>query len=183
VKRQETPSNGGGAEEREQAAQATADTQPTEQTHLTADLEAARKEAAANLEGWQRSMAEFQNYRRRTERDAKDTYQNATSDVLKSLLPIVDDFERALSSLPDDAKTQSWLSGISLIHRKFLKVLEDFNVTPIDPVGESFDPNRHQALGTDEDSDKPSGTITQTLQKGYAVGDRVLRPALVKVAP
>lgn len=141
-----------------------------------------RQEAQKNLEGWQRALAEFQNYKRRTEREMSERYQNGTFDVLMNLLSVVDDFERALSSLPDDSKDQPWVSGVSLIHRKLQKMLDDYQVEAIDPVGEMFDPNQHQAIGADDDTDAASGTVTATLQKGYKSGDRILRPALVKVA-
>jgi len=147
-----------------------------------AELEAARKEAQANLENWQRERADFQNYKRRMERDLKESRQNATLDVLKSLLPIVDDFERAMANIPEEAQAQPWFEGIRLIQRKFARVLEENNVTVIDPVGEPFDPNRHQALGTDDSSEMESGHVTETLQKGYVSGETILRPALVKVA-
>lgn len=146
------------------------------------ELEALRAEAQKNLDGWQRTLAEFQNYKRRTEREARESYQNATSDVLKNLLPIVDDFERAMNSLPEAERNQPWLEGIRLIQRKFVRLLEDYSVTAVDPVGEAFDPTLHQAVGTDEDTDMESGHVTETLQKGYVSGDRVLRPAMVKVA-
>jgi molecular chaperone GrpE len=148
----------------------------------SAELEAARKEAQANLENWQRERADFQNYKRRIERDLKESRQNATLDVLKSLLPIVDDFERAMANIPEEAQGQPWLEGINLIQRKFARVLEDNNITILDPVGEPFDPSRHQALGTDDSSEIESGHVTETLQKGYLSGDIILRPALVKVA-
>ncbi len=146
------------------------------------ELTAARKEAQTNLEGWQRTLAEFQNYRRRTEREQKDTYANATREVIKSLLPIIDDFERAMDSLPPDAQGQSWVSGISMIQRKFHKFLDDYNVRVLDPVGEPFDPNQHEGIGHEANSPYDSGLVAVTLQKGYAVGDYVLRPAMVKVA-
>ncbi len=146
------------------------------------ELNAARKEAQTNLEGWQRTLAEFQNYRRRTEREQKDTYTNATQDVLKSLLPIIDDFERAMDNMPTDVQGQTWVSGVSMIQRKFRKFLEDYNVEILDPLGEPFDPNRHEGIGYESGSPYDSGLVAVTLQKGYVVGDRVLRPAIVKVA-
>jgi molecular chaperone GrpE len=102
--------------------------------------------------------------------------------VLTDLLPVVDDFERAMANLPEDTADQPWLEGVQLIQRKFQKLLDDYDVVVLDPAGEPFDPNLHQAIGTDDDSDADSGTVTETLQKGYMSGDRVLRPALVKVA-
>jgi molecular chaperone GrpE len=192
-KKETPPSNGGKSTEREAAvdnevkneAQAPVEAQTDGKDGggaQSSEVDALRRESKANLEGWQRTLAEFQNYKKRTERETRDTYQNATLDVLKNLLPIIDDFERAMANLPEAIEGQTWLSGISLIHRKFMKLLEDYNITMVDPVGEAFDPNRHQAIGTVESSDVESGHVAETLQKGFVSGDRVLRPAVVKVA-
>lgn len=169
---------------RDPAAQATADGQGEPIAAIDpAELEAARKEAQTNLEGWQRTLAEFQNYKRRVDREVKDSYQNASLDFLKSLLPIMDDFERAMSNVPETIANDTWLSGMKLVFRKFQKLLEDNNVTILDPVGQPFDPNLHQAIGAEDSTEVESGHVTTTLQKGYVTGDnKVLRPALVKVA-
>jgi molecular chaperone GrpE len=98
------------------------------------------------------------------------------------MLPIMDDFERALQNIPDELKTHPWVSGTALILKKFDKVLEAHNVTIIDPVGQPFNPHQHEAIGTDSSDAYPSGHVTVTLQKGYLSGERVLRPALVRVA-
>lgn len=147
-----------------------------------ADYQKLETQSQEYLDGWQRARAEFANYKKRVERDLKDNYQNATGDVLKSLLPVMDDFDRATINVPDDLLGHPWVSGIEMIHRKMSKVLDDFGATVIDPVGEEFDPNLHEAIGQDADSDMDSGHVTVTMQKGYMVGDRVLRPALVRVA-
>ncbi len=107
---------------------------------------------------------------------------NAKVDTLKALIPILDDFERAMENRPENLDSNVWLEGIAAIQRKLARALEDEGIVPIDPVGEAFDPNLHEAIGQDSDSDIESGHITVTLQKGYVVGDRVLRPALVRVA-
>lgn len=148
----------------------------------SAELDKLRQDAKHNLEGWQRTLAEFQNYKRRTERETRDSYQNATYDVLKNLLPIIDDFERAMANVPDTLDGNSWLQGVTLIQRKFSQVLNEYHVESIDPKGEPFDPTRHQAIGTDEDSDVETGHVSTVLQKGYVAGEQVLRPAIVKVA-
>lgn len=150
--------------------------------NVSDELAEARAQAQQNMDGWQRTLAEFQNYKRRTEREMSERYQNGVLDVIVNLLPVVDDFERAMSNLPEDTKDQPWLNGVSLIQRKLQKLLDDYNIAAIDPVGEVFDPNQHQAIGTDDDSGAESGTVTATLQKGYKSGERVLRPALVKIA-
>ena len=134
------------------------------------------------LEGWQRARAEFANYKKRVDRDMKDSYQNAAGDVFKSLLPVIDDFDRAMANTPQDFQGNTWLSGVEMIQRKLNKILDEFGVTPIEGIGEAFDPTLHEAIGQDTDTDVESGYITTILQKGYRVGERVLRPALVRVA-
>jgi molecular chaperone GrpE len=146
-----------------------------------AELMEQAAQAQDYLLGWQRERAEFANYKRRIEQQQKDSYANASGDVLKKLIPVIDDFDRALGSIPDDIKTNPWVSGTSMIQRKMTKILDDFGVTVIDPAGQLFDPNLHEAVTTQE-SDQESGTVLEVLQKGYQMGDRLLRPALVKVA-
>lgn len=141
-----------------------------------------QQQAQQYLDGWQRERAEFANYKRRMEREMKDSQQNISAEVIKSLLPVLDDFERAFDSMSETIANDAWTDGLRGIQRKFNKVLEEYGVTPIDPTGDTFDPNCHEAVGTDEESDAASGTITATMQKGYLVGERVLRPALVRVA-
>jgi molecular chaperone GrpE len=157
-------------------------TQPQEDHALAEQLVAANKKAQENMDGWQRAMADFQNYKRRTERELKDSYQKASVDMLMNMLPMIDDFERAMANVPDDLKDHPWLNGINLIQRKFNKMLDEQGVVAIDPVGEVFDPSRHEAVGMDDSGEHESGHVTATLQKGYLSGDRVLRPALVRVA-
>jgi molecular chaperone GrpE len=146
------------------------------------ELEKVQQQAQQYLDGWQRERAEFANYKRRMEREMKEAHQNISAEVIKDLLPILDDFERAFDSMTDTIANDAWTDGLRGIQRKFNKVLEEYGVTPIDPTGEMFDPNCHEAVGTDESSEAASGTITATMQKGYLVGERVLRPALVRVA-
>lgn len=149
---------------------------------LQALLEDTQQESQRNLEGWQRTLAEFQNYKKRVERDLSDSHLRAKHDTLARLLPIIDDFERAMLNIPDTIRENPWSEGITLVQRKLLKLLEENDVVAVDPVGELFDPNIHEAIGTDNDTEIESGHITVTLQKGYKAGDRILRPALVRIA-
>ena len=151
-------------------------------SEIEEELAAVRQKAQENLDGWQRARAEFANYKKRVERELKDSRQAGAYDVLIEMLPIIDDFERAMSNVPEDIQENPWMDGISLIQRKFAKLLEAHDVDVIDPVGELFDPNRHEAVGMDDTDDIESGHVTTTLQKGYIAGERVLRPALVRVA-
>ncbi len=145
-------------------------------------LDAAQAQAQEYLEGWQRARAEFANYKKRVEREMKDSHSNAAASVLKDILPVIDDFERATSSVPANLKDEAWVGGVNMILRKLNKVLDDYNVTIIDPTGQPFDPTRHEAIGMDDSDTVESGHVTVTMLKGYVLGDRVLRPALVRVA-
>lgn len=141
-----------------------------------------QEEARINLEGWQRARAEFANYKKRMESEIKSASERGAHDALIKMLPIMDDFQRAIDNIPEDLKSHPWVSGTALILKHFDKVLEAYNVTEVNPTGQPFDPHLHEAIGMDDSGEHPSGTVTATMQKGYVSGDRVLRPALVKVA-
>ncbi len=153
-----------------------------EGTNLMQALIEAQKEAQANKDGWQRARAEFTNYKKRTERERGELFQRAALDTLRSLLPIIDDFDRAFESVPEAFGEDPWIGGVSMIQRKFLTLLEHYEVEAIDPTGDPFDPVLHQAIGAEESDEVESGHVIATLQKGYRAGDNVLRLALVKVA-
>ena len=142
----------------------------------------AQMEAKTNEDGWQRARAEFANYKKRNERERGELFQRAALDTLKALLPIIDDFDRAFDSVPDALGEEPWLDGISMIRRKFVNLLELYDIEAIDPTGGPFDPNMHQAIGAEDSDEVESGHVIATLQKGYRAGDQVLRLALVKVA-
>lgn len=174
------------AEMPEAEADTTSEVEEAEAETAPSQLEAALAEATQKaqnyFDGWQRERADFSNYKKRAERDLMTMRFNAKVDTLKGLLPVLDDFERAMDNLPEDLAESPWLEGIIAIQRKLQKTLTDEGIQPVDPVGEAFDPTLHEAIGRDSESDLESGTVTTTLQKGYIVGDRVLRPALVRVA-
>ncbi len=130
----------------------------------------------------QRTRAEFANYKKRTEREMGEARRRGSLDVVTSLLPLIDDFERALDNVPQDLKDNAWVSGVTLMLRQFEKLLGEYEVVTINPTGEAFDPTCHEAIGMEDSEDVESGHVTTTLRKGYSSGDRVLRPALVKVA-
>jgi molecular chaperone GrpE len=141
-----------------------------------------QEEARINLEGWQRARAEFANYKKRVEAELRLAAERGAHEALIKMLPIMDDFQRALDNIPPELKDNPWVSGTALIIKHFDKVLEAYHVTAVDPIGQPFDPHLHEAIGMDDSSEYPSGTVTATMQKGYVSGERVLRPALVKVA-
>ena len=149
---------------------------------LTETIVRLKGEVDTNLDGWQRSRAEFDNYRRRTQKQLADSKQQGAMDAFAKILPVIDDFERAFSNIPADLDSNPWISGTSLILKNIQKVLDEFDIDVIDPVGEEFDPTMHEAIGMDDSSEYDSGIVTTTLQKGYKNGDKILRPALVRVA-
>lgn len=144
--------------------------------------DAVTKQAEEYLAGWQRTRAEFANYKKRVERELREGRERGAQDAISKILPLVDDLERAMYSLPDELADNPWTKGIALMLPKFQKLLTEYEVEPMDPVGEVFDPSRHEAIGMDDTDEVESGHVTVTLQKGYISGDRVLRPALVRVA-
>lgn len=149
---------------------------------LKRDLDEARREAAENRAGWQRSAADFTNYRRRSEQEREATLGLANEMLLAKLLAVVDDLDRALASMPQELADLGWVEGLWLVERKLRALLESEGVTPIESVGRAFDPREHEAVIHEETSSAPEGQVTGEIQRGYRIRDRVLRPALVKVA-
>jgi molecular chaperone GrpE len=153
-----------------------------EDERLTAELEAARREAADMRASWQRSAADFANYKRRTEQEREATLGLASEMLLLKLLSVVDDFDRALASMPGELSHLGWIDGLWLVERKLRALLESEGVTPIESTGQPFDPHEHEAAMYEETTKAPDGTVIGELQRGYRIRDRVLRPALVAVA-
>lgn len=150
---------------------------------LEEQLEQARQEAAQNLEGWQRAAAELANFKRRQEEQLKLQRDRIKSEVLEGVLSALDDMDLAFQSLPEelDGQIVGWVEGFRLVQRKLNKILDDQNVMPINTEGE-FDPNVHEAISYEENDDYEEGQIIAEVRKGYQIGNRVLRPALVRVA-
>jgi molecular chaperone GrpE len=152
------------------------------ETNQNEELAKVKQEAEKNMAGWQRTLAEFQNYKRRVEREQKDLRQRAAVETVTQMLPIIDDFERALNNIPKDFEGNPWMNGVELIQGKFNRLLEENDIEIIDPVGEAFDPNHHQAVSRDDSDDVESDHVIETLLKGYVSGNVLLRPALVRIA-
>jgi molecular chaperone GrpE len=160
-------------------------TQAAEVTELEAlrqELEKAKAQAAEYLEGWQRARAEFANYKKRNEQERQELSKLANATLITRLLPIFDDFERAFQTLPRSLLNLTWIDGIALIYRKLQAILEAEGLTLIETEGQSFDPLLHEAVTYEESAEYDEGKIIGEVQKGYKLGDRVLRPALVRVA-
>ena len=165
----------------EQIVEQSADEAQAEQSEFSQMLETAKIEAADYKDRWVRSVAEFNNYRKRTEREWSDVRASAGSEVIKTLLPVLDDLALAFKAVPPDLQSHAWLEGFRLIERKFMGVLEQNGVSPIETVGQMFDPNLHESVASEE-SDQPHGTILEEYRRGYRMNDKVLRPAMVKIA-
>ena len=129
-----------------------------------------------------RAQAELSNARKRFEKQRQMAYTNAQADLISKLLPVLDDFGRALNNVPDAIRADNWLSGIDLVERKMRTILENMNVTPIEALGQPFDPNFHEALGQEPSDEFESGSVCREMLKGYQIGSQVIRPALVYVA-
>ena len=149
---------------------------------LESELAAIRQEAGENLAGWQRATADFQNFKRRTEQEREHLLGLANESLLRKVLSVVDDFDRAVEALPRELRAVSWVEGIAAIDRKLRVLLESEGVTPIEAAGRPFDPREHEALTHEETTQAPDETVIGEIQRGYRIRDRVLRPSLVSVA-
>ncbi len=146
---------------------------------LQSALAESESKASEYKDGWARSQAEFQNYKKRIERDNELTYASMKGDIIKKVLPALDDLERALQNRPAD---DAWASGIELIARKLQNILESEGVKRIEAQGVLFDPTFHEAISHEPSEEVESGHVIAVAQNGYMLGERVIRPALVRVA-
>ena len=146
------------------------------------ELDGCRAKANEYLDGWQRARADFANYKKRVERDQALVQQNAVGSVVRRYLEVLDDLDRALRNRPASGDGAEWANGVELIYRKFLNLLEAEGVKTMDALGQPFDPNFHEAISSEPSDEYESGQVIGVLQSGYMLGDRVLRPALVRVA-
>ena len=130
-----------------------------------------------------RQMAEFENFRKRTDKEKAQQFEMGQANILEKLLPIVDNFERGLATVPEEEKDGAFADGMNKIYKQLMKQLEDLGVTPIEAVGKEFDPNFHNAVMQVESNEYESGIVAQELQKGYMFHDTVLRHSMVGVTP
>ena len=150
---------------------------------LNADLEEAKKKEQENLESWQRERADFSNYKKRIERDQETAKNSYKADVLKKFIPVLSDLELAYQHRPEDGEAASWAEGIELIIRKFNSILENDGLKKIDvKAGDKLDPNIHMAVSYEENDEFGSEEIIEVLKNGYRMGDKVIEPAIVRVA-
>lgn len=137
-----------------------------------------REKSAASLAGWQRAQADLMNYRRRAEQEKEEIGRFGNTTIMLSLLPILDDLERALTSIPDGLAKHSWVDGIRLIERKLQANLEAQGLSQIKALGEPFDPNLHEAMMQGKGKE---GTVVEEIEKGYKLNNRLIRPSKVVV--
>jgi len=151
------------------------------QAPVDPELQAARDEVQANFARYQRLAADFENYKRRTRQELGDRTQYANEELLRKLLPILDNLRRALDHAPEGVD-RNWFEGLRMVVRQFEDTMQAQGVSPIPAVGEKFDPSQHEAIAREETDEHEEGTIVEEMQPGYRLHERVLRPTLVKVA-
>lgn len=161
-----------------------ADPSNAEEQALTMEerLEQVEAQAAEYLDGWQRARAEFVNYKKRVERERANSRARIAAELLTRYLDVLDDLDRTLSEMPEEIASTPWSNGLQMVYLKMQQVLESEGVITIDALGKPFDPNFHEAISFEETDDYDEGHIVNVIQKGYMLGDRVLRPAMVRVA-
>ena len=147
-------------------------------TQLKQALAEAQEKAETNLAGWQRAQADFTNYKRRVEREMRESSQFANSALMLKLLPVLDDFERALDAIPEEEAQMNWAEGIQAIERKLRATLEAQGLAQVKALGKPFDPHVHEAV---MQAPGEEGMVVEEVQKGYQLHDRVIRPAKVVV--
>lgn len=154
-------------------------------SELEAQVARLEQEKKDSWDKYLRAVADLENHRKRGKRDLDDARAEARTRVLKEMLPVADNLERGLQHAEDSAKggdVSAVVEGVRLVLRQFMHALERTEVTPVEAQGQPFDPNVHEAISQAESAEHPPGTVVTVLQRGYKLGDRLLRPALVVVA-
>jgi len=150
---------------------------------LEKEIETLQEQIEENKDGWLRTLADFDNYKKRVQRDAARSYQDAMTSVVKVFLCTADDLERALKNEPQGKDLDSWVNGIELIHQKLNTQMKNLGVERMDVnPGDEFDPNIHEAITQEEHEEFKEGQIIDVVQPGYRISDRIIHPALVRVA-
>ncbi len=189
INRHDTPADNDAAADKKIAIEVedepTADEKGVEDDPLLAlekELKTAREEATQSYDRFLRISAEFDNYKKRNLRETAEFKKYANETLLKNLLTVVDNLERAMEVSAKNADSKGLIDGVELTVAEILKIFANFGVTPIEAVGKPFDPSLHQAMQQEESADFPDNTVSQEFQKGYRLHDRLLRPAMVVVA-
>jgi len=146
------------------------------------EIQELKDQAAAEKDRALRLSAEFENYKKRTQREINDFKKFANESIFRQLLSVVDNLERAISAAEESSEESALFDGVKLTHKDMIKLFETFNVKPVKAEKEPFDPNFHQAVTQEENDKFPDNTVTTVLQKGYLLQDRLIRPAMVVVS-
>ena len=154
----------------------------SDEESLEEQVKRLQTESEEYLDGWQRARAEFANFKKRTKRENEHARERIAGEIITHFLGVKDDIERALSRVPETDDSQEWVLGIELIQQKLQALFDAEGVELIDAEGERFDPNFHEAVSFEESGDHEEGVIIEITQPGYKMGERVLRPAMVRVA-
>lgn len=146
------------------------------------DINAIKEQLTAEKDRILRLSAEFENYKKRQQRESDEFKKFANEMIFRQLLTIMDNLERAIASSSEDLAEDGVVEGVKLTYKEMIKLFETFNVKPVEPENQLFDPNFHQAVTQEETEDFPENTVTKVLQKGYLLHDRLIRPAMVVVS-
>jgi molecular chaperone GrpE len=146
------------------------------------EIQELKDQVAAEKDRALRLSAEFENYKKRTQREINDFKKFANESIFRQLLSVVDNLERAISAAQENSAESALFEGVKLTHKDIVKLFETFNVTSVKADNEPFDPNFHQAVTQEENDEFPDNTVTKVLQKGYLLSDRLIRPAMVIVS-
>lgn len=198
----EEAENGGAEEDMEEAQQVSDDSEPAEETAGNEDAEDSgsakegffrkkkkdKKEEALKArideleDRVKRQMAEFENFRKRTDKEKAAMFETGAKSVIEKILPVVDNFERGLAAVPEDEKGSAFVEGMNKVYKQLLTELDNMGVKPIEAVGQEFDPNFHNAVMHIEDENFGENIVAEEFQKGYTYHDTVVRHSMVKVA-
>ena len=178
----ENNAQGPSTDKNTESAEQTNDTTGQASSSKEKDIASLEAELDAEKDRLMRLSAEFDNYRKRKQREIDEFRKFANETVFKQFLSVVDNLERAIDSAENNKDIESLLKGVKLTHKEILKIFQDFNVKPVKAENQSFDPNFHQAVTQKETDEVPENTITDVLQTGYLLHDRLIRPAMVVVS-
>ncbi|MCI0709516.1 MAG: nucleotide exchange factor GrpE [Chloroflexi bacterium] len=153
-----------------------------EENDLAVKLEEALARQEEFKEALQRERADFSNFRKRIDRERGELRSQIVADTISRMLPVFDDLQRAIENAPGEFKENDWFQGVELIGKKFGAVLDSYGIEPINPLGEPFDHNFHEAIGSDDSDEYASGTVIDVVQTGYKMNGKCIRPAMVRVA-
>lgn len=155
---------------------------PVEEVVTRAELERVQAQADDQTQRLLRAQADFDNFRRRTQKEKEDLAKYASAGLITELIPVIDNFERAMATKPDSPELESFTKGVDMIFRQLSDVLKSTGLTPMETVGQPFNPEFHQAVMQVESDEHEEGIVVEELQKGYILKDKVIRPAMVKVS-